>query len=136
MRSGTGGTSAFLNSKKAIAEGRTILRADESGFYLLPALLRTWGAVAQTPVIQRKLSYDHRNAISMTGDLYLAVQDRSYQSPDVIGFLKQLLAEIPGKLLVIWDSAPIHRAGRSRTTWPRARPSGSSWNSCLGMLRS
>ena len=31
----------------------------------------------------------------MTGDLYLAVQDRFYQSPDVIGFLKQLLAEIP-----------------------------------------
>ena len=85
MRSGTGGTSAFLNSKKAIAEGRTILRADESGFYLLPALLRTWGAVAQTPVIQRKLSYDHRNAISMTGDLYLAVQDRSYQSPESSG---------------------------------------------------
>ena len=46
----------------------------------------------------------------MTGDLYLAVQDRFYQSPDVIGFLKQLLAEIPGKLLVIRDGAPIHRS--------------------------
>ena len=69
--------------------------------------------MAQTPIIRRKLSYDHLSAISaisMTGDLYLAVQDHSYKRPDVIGFLEQLLAEIPGKLLVIWDGAPIHRS--------------------------
>ena len=46
----------------------------------------------------------------MTGELYLAVQDHSYRSNDVIEFLKQLLAEIPGQLLVIWDGAPIHRS--------------------------
>ena len=98
--------------KNALAEGRTILWADESGFYLLPALLRTWAPVGQTPVIRRKLSYDHLSAISaisLTGDLYLAVQDHAYKGPDVVEFLKQLLAEIPGKLLVIWDGAPIHR---------------------------
>ena len=69
--------------------------------------------MAQTPVIRRKLSYDHLSAISaisMTGELYLAVQDHSYRSNDVIAFLKQLLAEIPGQLLVIWDGAPIHRS--------------------------
>ena len=27
----------------------------------------------------------------------------------MVEFLKQLLTEIPGKLLVIWDGAPIHR---------------------------
>ena len=51
------------------------------------------------------MSYDHLSAISaisMTGELYLAVQDRSYRSSDVIEFLRQLLAEIAGKLLVIW----------------------------------
>ena len=99
-------------SKKALAEGRTILWADEAGFYLLPALLRTWAPVAQTPVIRRKLSYDHLSAISaisLQGELYLAAQDHAYKGPDVIEFLKQLLAEIPGKLLVIWDGAPIHR---------------------------
>lgn len=102
----------MANSKNALAEGRTILWADESGFYLLPALLRTWAPVAQTPVIQRKLSYDHLSAISaisLTGDLYLAVQDHSYKGADVVGFLEQLLAAIPGKLLVIWDGAPVRR---------------------------
>ena len=61
--------------------------ADESGFYLLPALLRTWAPVAQTPAIRRKLGYDHLSsisAISITGELYLAVQDHSYTRPDVI----------------------------------------------------
>ena len=59
--------------------------------------------MAQTPVIRRKLSYDHLSAISaisMTGELYLALQDHSYKSNDVIEFpassagqaLKQLLA--------------------------------------------
>ena len=94
--------------KKAIAEGRTILWSNESGFYLLPALLRTWAPVARTPVIRRKLSYDHLSAISaisMTGELYLAVQEHSYKGADVIRFLEQLLKQIPGKLLVIWDGS-------------------------------
>lgn len=76
-------------------------------------MLRTWAPVAKTPVIQRKLSYEHLSAISaisMTGELYLAVQDHSYKGPDIIRFLQQLLREIPGKLLVVWDGAPIHRS--------------------------
>ncbi len=29
---------------------------------------------------------------------------------DVVRFLKHLLRHVPGKLLVIWDGSPIHRA--------------------------
>ena len=79
----------------------------------MPALLRTWPTVARSPVTRRRLSYDHLSAISaisMTGELYLAVQDHSYKGTDVIRFLEQLLEEIPGQLLVIWDGAPIHRS--------------------------
>ena len=75
--------------------------------------MHTWAPVARTPAIRRKLSYEHLSvisAISMSGELYLAMQDRSYKGPDVIRFLEQLLEEIPGKLLVIWDGAPIHRS--------------------------
>ena len=98
--SGAGEDSASPNSKKALAEGRTILWADESGFYLLPALLRTWAPVARTPMIRRKLSHEHLSAvsaISMTGELHPAVQDHSCK-------------EIPGKLPVIRDGVPIHRS--------------------------
>ena len=104
------------NSKNALAEGRSIpassagpaLWADASGFYLLPALLRTWAPVGQTPVIRRQLSYDHRSAISaisLTGELYLAVQDHAYRGPDVVEFLQSAsggLAEIPGPPPADW----------------------------------
>ena len=39
----------------------------------------------------------------------MLVQERPYTSPDIVRFLKHLLRHIPGKLLVIWDGAPIHR---------------------------
>ena len=39
----------------------------------------------------------------------MQTQDHSYKGPDVVRFLQLLTREIPGKLLVIWDGAPIHR---------------------------
>ena len=69
--------------------------------------------------MRRKLSYDHLSAISaisMAGELYLAVQDHSCRSPEVVRFLERLLAEIPGKLLAIWDGAAIHRS-RAMPDW-------------------
>jgi transposase len=38
------------------------------------------------------------------------MRDRSLRGPDVVRFLQHLLRHLPGKLLVIWDGAPIHRA--------------------------
>jgi transposase len=35
---------------------------------------------------------------------------RSLRGPDVVRFLRHLLRHIPGKVLVIWDGAPIHGA--------------------------
>ena len=99
--------------KKAVAEGGTILWADESGFCLLPSLLRAWAPVGRTPVIRRKLSRERLSAISavsMSGELYVEAQDQAYKGPDVIRFLERLPAEIPGRLPVIRDGAPIHRS--------------------------
>ena len=104
------GTECFPKLRKAVAEGRTILWADESGFYLLPALLRTWAPTGWTLVIRRKLSHEQLSAIGMKGELYVDAQDHAYKGTDVIRFLKRLLAEIPGKLLLIWDGAPINRS--------------------------
>lgn len=39
----------------------------------------------------------------------MQTQDHSYKGSDVVRFLQVLLREIPGKLLVIWDGATIHR---------------------------
>jgi hypothetical protein len=48
--------------------------------------------------------------ITPEGKLYLMVQERAYRGEDVVGFLKHLARHITGKLLVLWDGAPIHRS--------------------------
>ena len=98
--------------KKVEAEGRTIVWVDQSGFYLLPAVLRTYAPRGQTPVLRVRLTRDHVAAISgitPVGGLYFSTQERPFRSPDVVRFLVHLLRHIPGPLLVIWDGSPIHR---------------------------
>jgi transposase len=85
---------------------------DQSGFYLLPAVVRTYAPMGQTPLLQEKLSRDHLSvisAISLEGKLYMMEQERAFNAEDVVRFLKHLLRHIPGKLLVIWDGSPIHQ---------------------------
>ena len=40
----------------------------------------------------------------------MQLQDRSYRAEDSVRFLRLLLRKMQGKLLVIWDGSPIHRA--------------------------
>jgi transposase len=101
------------DQKKAIEEGRTVVFTDQTGFYLLPSKVRTYAPVGQTPIIRAPLSRDHLSAmggITPEGKLYLMTQERAYCGADVVGFLKHLARHIAGKLLVIWDGAPIHRS--------------------------
>ncbi len=98
--------------KKAEEEGRTVVFADETGFYLLPSVVRTYAPRGKTPVLSVPLTRDHISAIgaiTLDGRVLLSTQDRSYCSPDVVRFLKHLLSHIAGKLLVIWDGSPIHK---------------------------
>ena len=86
---------------------------DESAFYPLPAVVRTWAPRGETPVLHAPLTRKHLSVISgitPAGQLLLQMQDRSLRGPDVVRFLQHLLRHIPGQLLVIWDGAPIHRA--------------------------
>jgi transposase len=96
-----------------LKEGRTIVFVDQSGFYLLPAVVRTYAPVGQTPVLREELSRDHLSAMSgitLEGKLYMMEQERAFKGPDVVRFLRHALRQIPGKLLIIWDGSPIHRS--------------------------
>ena len=87
---------------------------DQSGFYLLPCVVRTYAPVGQTPIVHEHLSRDHLSvisAITLEGKLLMMEQERSFKSQDVVRFLRHLLGQIPGKLLLIWDGSPIHRGG-------------------------
>lgn len=98
--------------KGADQEGRTIVWADESAFYLLPGAVRTYAPRGRTPILRLPLTRDHLSVISAitpAGQLLTLAQDRAFKSPDIVRFLKHLLRHIPGMLLVLWDGAPIHR---------------------------
>ena len=108
-----GGGEVAEAKKGALKEGRTIVFADQSGFYLLPMLVRTYAPVGQTPVLHEHLTRDHLSAMSgitLEGKLYMIEQERAFKGEDVVRFLKHLMRQIGGKLLVIWDGAPIHRS--------------------------
>jgi transposase len=99
--------------KKAVTEERTLVWVDESGFYLLPAVQRTYAPMGRTPVLHHTLTNDHLSAISAItpdGRLYMQVQEQPFRSDGVVRFLEHLLHHIPGKLLIIWDGSPIHRS--------------------------
>ncbi len=89
-----------------------ILWIDESGFYLLPAAVRTYAPRGQTPILRVPLSRDHLSVISAItpdGELFLLARERALNGADVARFLRHLLDVIPDPLLVIWDGGPIHR---------------------------
>src|SRR4051795_7021134 len=50
--------------KKSQDEGYEIAFIDESAFYLLPAVVRTYAPCGLTPVLSAPLSYDHLSVIS------------------------------------------------------------------------
>jgi transposase len=89
-----------------------VVFCDQSGFYLLPMVVRTYALVGKTPILHEHLSRDHISAMSgitLEGKLYMVEQERAFKGEDVVRFLKHLMRQIPGKLLVIWDGSPIHR---------------------------
>jgi transposase len=99
--------------KGAEAQGQTLLFIDESGFYPLPRVVRTYAPVGQTPVLREWWTRDHLSAISAIapeGKLYFHCQEQAITSIDVVAFLEHLLREVPGRLLILWDGAPIHRS--------------------------
>jgi transposase len=87
---------------------------DQSGFYLLPTVVRTYAPIGKTPILHEQLSRVHLSAMSgitMEGKLLMMEQEeRAFKGEDVVRFLKHALRQIAGKMLVIWDGSPIHRA--------------------------
>lgn len=80
-------------------------------------LKRTWALRGQTPTI--RTSIDHHARLNLLGALLvlpkgqvirLSVQSywHSLTGKEVIAFLQQLLALVPGPIVLVWDRHPIH----------------------------
>ena len=91
---------------------------DESAFYLLPFVAKTYAPAGQTPLLKEYLSRDHLSmigAVTADGRLYLHQHEHPIRQQEVISFLKRIEREIATPLLVVWDGAPIHRGKQIRS---------------------
>jgi transposase len=119
--------------RRARRERRVLVFEDESGFYLLPGLVRTYAPKAQTPVIREKQTRDHLSVMGgMTpaGKVYTLARQESLNGLHSVEFLQHLLRVAGPRLLVIWDGSPIHRraevkefvSGTRGKVWVEALP--------------
>ena len=87
---------------------------DQSGFYLLPMVVRTYAPVGKTPISSMRISHEITFRLwaaspSRRQTLHLRAGASLLKGEDALRFLKHLMRQIPGKLLVIWEGSPIHR---------------------------
>ena len=98
--------------RRARRERRVLVFEDESGFYLLPGVVRTYAPEAHTPVIWERQTRDHLSVmggVTPEGKVYTLARQESLNGLHSIEFLVHLLRVAGGRLLVIWDGSPIHR---------------------------
>jgi transposase len=99
--------------QQARLERKTLVFVDESGFYLLPARVRTYAPSGKPPTLRVLETRDHlsvMSAVTAQGQLFTMVRDDSLTSVESVRFLKHLLTQLDRKLMVIWDGSPIHRS--------------------------
>jgi transposase len=75
-------------------------------------VVRTYAPVGHTPILREWCTREHLSAISAispAGKRYFHGQDQAITSEDMVAFLEHLLREVPGRLVLIWDGAPMHR---------------------------
>lgn len=97
---------------RADREHRTLVFVDESGFYLLPGVVKTYAPKGQTPVVDEWQTRDHLSVmagVTTEGRIYSLVRPTSLNGAHSIAFLIHLGRLISGRVLVIWDGSPIHR---------------------------
>src|SRR5512144_778433 len=98
--------------RRARRERRALVFEDESGFYLLPGVVKTYAPEGLTPVLREKQTRDHLSvmgAMTAAGRVYTLVREESLHGLHCIEFLLHLLRVAGDRLLVIWDGSPIHR---------------------------
>ena len=108
--------------REAQHRGAHLAFLDESGFFLLAAVRRTWGPQGQTPILP---AWDRRDRISVISAITVSpVRQRlnlcfrllppntNAKAPDVVDFLRLLKETLGGPLTVLWDRHGIH--GKSK----------------------
>jgi transposase len=103
--------------KNAARLAAHLVFVDESGFLLIPTVRKTWSPIGQTPILRHRYCHDRISAISGIAvsprrfhcTLYCQLFEDNIQGEEAALFLRHLLHQIPGQLVVVWDNGQIHR---------------------------
>jgi putative transposase len=105
--------------KKVEADHAHLVLIDESGLFLNPLVRRSWAERGKTPVVGG--DGGHRKKVSVIGavsvspaakhlGLYFSTRpDGYFDAGAVVRFLRDLLAHLRGKVVVVWDGGPNHK---------------------------
>ena len=105
------------SKKNAARLAAHLVFIDESGFLLIPSVRKTWSPVGQTPIFHHRDRHDRISAISGISvspkrfrcTLYCQLYQDNIQGEEVATFLRHLLHQIHGHLIVLLDNGTIHR---------------------------
>ncbi|MEK7993380.1 MAG: IS630 family transposase [Planctomycetota bacterium] len=115
--------------KNAARLAAHVVFVDESGFLLIPTVRRTWGPVGQTPILPYHYRHDRISAISGIAvspktfhcALYCQLYEDNIQGEEVAFFLRHLLLQVRGHLIVLLDNGNIHRGDPVQELLSRTR---------------
>lgn len=77
-----------------------------------PHRRRTWAPRGQTPVLRFNFNWKSLSAIAglTWKSFYFQLHAGAIKSAQVVDFLRAVHRQLPGKITVVWDGAPIHRS--------------------------
>lgn len=87
---------------------------DEFGFSFQEPLAPTWARIGKRPVFRRvtkeRRAISTAVALTLSGKIYKRQFEGSVNSENLIVALRHVQLKIPGKLILIWDRASIHKS--------------------------
>jgi transposase len=107
------------HSKKAFDENAHLVLIDETGVLTAPLVRRTLAPRGQTPILRQKGA--HREKVSVIAALTLAPKRQrfglyfkalpkgSFNAVQIAAFLRDLLRQLRGRVIIVWDNATTHR---------------------------
>lgn len=102
-----------------IEEGYTLVFLDESGFNTTPYIAKTWSLIGRTPIFKHPVKWYKISAISAVttgGQLFFRLhRKKSVTNVDVVNFLRQILYQINGRIILFMDGLPQHKSKKVTT---------------------
>ena len=84
---------------------------------MIPTRRRTWGPQGKTPIVRYNYRHDRISALAVVTvaprrarmGLHVQFRQKNFTAEMVAKFLRQLLKQVRGPVVLLWDGAKIHK---------------------------